>query len=68
MTLDLRFTCPLASGLHARPASRLAEIARGFVSACVLTNTRTGTEADAKSVLAVRAADIGAGDVCVVGG
>jgi fructose-specific PTS system IIA-like component len=66
VTLDLRFTCPLASGLHARPASRLAEIARGFVSACVLTNTRTGAEADARSVLAVLAADIGAGDVCVV--
>ncbi|HVY64534.1 MAG TPA: HPr family phosphocarrier protein, partial [Gammaproteobacteria bacterium] len=66
MTLDLRFPCPLASGLHARPASRLAEIARGFVSACVVTNTRTGAQADAKSVLAVLAADVGAGDVCLV--
>jgi phosphotransferase system HPr-like phosphotransfer protein len=28
----LHFTCPLAAGLHARPASRLAEIARGFAA------------------------------------
>ncbi|MEO8481506.1 MAG: phosphoenolpyruvate--protein phosphotransferase [Acidobacteriota bacterium] len=66
MALDLPFTCPLASGLHARPASRLAEIARRFDAACVVTNARTGVTADVKSVLAVLTADVGAGDACVV--
>lgn len=66
MALDLRFTCPLASGLHARPASRLAEIARGFDAACLVTNARTGVTADVKSVLAVLAADVGVGDACLV--
>lgn len=60
----LQFTCPLSAGLHARPASRLAEIARGFAATCQLTNIRSGARADAKSVLAILAADIGAGDAC----
>ncbi|MES1254286.1 MAG: HPr family phosphocarrier protein, partial [Acidobacteriota bacterium] len=66
MALDLQFRCPLANGLHARPASRLAEIARGFAAACLVTNARTGVTADAKSVLAVLAADVGEGDSCSV--
>ncbi len=64
MALNLEFVCPLSSGLHARPASRLAEIARGFQARCLVTNARSGATADARSVLAVLAADVAAGDAC----
>ncbi|ODS52844.1 MAG: phosphoenolpyruvate--protein phosphotransferase [Acidobacteria bacterium SCN 69-37] len=64
MSRHLYFTCPLSAGLHARPASRLVEIASGFTAICSLINTRSGARADAKSVLAILAADVGAGDAC----
>ena len=66
MPQQLQFTCPLRTGLHARPASRLVEIARGFDAVCELTNVRAGARADAKSVLALLAADVGVGDSCEV--
>lgn len=63
-SLQFEFSCPLASGLHARPASQLAEIANQFASECALTNLRNGQNANAKSVLGIIAADIRQGDRC----
>ncbi|MFZ0732159.1 MAG: phosphoenolpyruvate--protein phosphotransferase [Candidatus Sulfotelmatobacter sp.] len=60
------FSCPLASGLHARPASHLAEVTNRFACECTLTNLRNGLVANCKSVLGVIAADIRAGDRCSV--
>jgi phosphoenolpyruvate-protein phosphotransferase len=60
------FVCPLPSGLHARPASQLAEGAQAFASEAVLTNLRTGATANMKSVLAIIAADVRCGDECTV--
>jgi len=62
--LEIAFTCPLPSGIHARPASYLADCANRFVSEFSLTNQRTGLMANVKSVLAIIAADIRHGDEC----
>lgn len=64
--LQFEFVCPLASGMHARPASHLAEVANQFESECVVTNLRNGLHANAKSVLAVIAADVRHGDPCLI--
>jgi fructose-specific PTS system IIA-like component len=66
LSLEFSFTCALASGLHARPASRLAATAQPFQAACVLANERNGALANLKSVLAVLAADVSDGDRCRV--
>lgn len=63
-SFQITFSCPLPSGLHARPASYLAEAANQFLSESTLTNLRNGLTANAKSVLAVIAADIRHGDHC----
>ena len=60
------FSCSLSSGLHARPASHLAEVANEFAAQSVLTNLRNGMFANLKSVLAVIAADVRHGDQCVI--
>jgi len=66
ISLHFEFSCPLASGLHARPASHLAEVANEFVCECTITNLRNGLVADLKSVLGIIAADIRHGDRCTV--
>jgi multiphosphoryl transfer protein len=63
---EFEFECKLPNGLHARPASHLAEVANRFVAACGLTNLRTGAQADIKSVLAAIAADVRPGDGCLL--
>jgi len=63
---ELLFACPLASGLHARPASKLAEVANQYASECTLTNLRNGLFANAKSVLGIIATDIRHQDRCVL--
>lgn len=60
----LVFDCPLASGLHARPASHFAEVANQFLSECSLKNSRNGQVANVKSVLAIIAGDVRLGDRC----
>jgi phosphotransferase system HPr (HPr) family protein len=65
-SLQYEFSCPLTSGLHARPASHLAEVANRFLSDCSVTNFRNGLVANAKSVLGVIAADIRYQDRCVL--
>ena len=63
---QFEFSCPLASGLHARPASHLAEVANRFAARCTVTNLRNGLEANGKSVLGIIAADIRQGDRCTL--
>jgi len=65
-TLQFEFYCPLCSGLHARPASQLAELANRFAAQCTLTNLRNGLVANAGSVLGVIAADVRHGDRCTL--
>lgn len=64
--MEFAFLCPLSSGLHARPASQLAEVANEFASECTMTNLRNGLLANAKSVLGIIATDIRHGDRCVL--
>ncbi|HTQ96055.1 MAG TPA: putative PEP-binding protein, partial [Candidatus Acidoferrum sp.] len=61
---QLLFACPLASGMHARPASLLAEVANGFSAACSITNSRNNRTANGKSVLGIISADIRHLDRC----
>jgi len=65
-SLELPFTCPLSSGLHARPASRIAEAVDSFASDCILTNLRNGLTANMKSVLSIIAADVRHHDKCLL--
>ena len=65
-SLEFAFVCSLSDGLHARPASQLAEVANEFASECFLTNLRTGSVASLKSVLAILSTDIRQGDRCIV--
>ncbi len=66
MPLKHQFICRLPAGIHARPASLLEEIARGFDSELSLLNVRTGQTVNAKSVLAILGADIRCDDACVL--
>jgi fructose-specific PTS system IIA-like component len=63
-TLEYAFECPLTYGLHARPASRLAEVASRFTADVTLANARTAAAANAKSALAIVAIDARHGDPC----
>lgn len=65
-SLQYAFSCPLVSGLHARPASHLADVVNGYAADCSLTNLRNGRVANGKSVLGIIAADIRQGDHCSV--
>lgn len=64
MPVEFEFACPLAAGLHARPASLLSEMANSLACECVLTNLRTGVTANLKSTLAIIGADVRSGDEC----
>ncbi|HLX72115.1 MAG TPA: phosphoenolpyruvate--protein phosphotransferase [Verrucomicrobiae bacterium] len=66
MPLDYSFSCPLPNGVHARPASALEEVARGFAADVVLLNQRTGRSANAKSILSIVGADIRFSDPCLL--
>lgn len=65
-SLDYRFVFPLPDGLHARPASTLADVAVAFAAEISLTNERTGACVDAKSMLSVIGADVRRGDSCLL--
>jgi len=64
--VEFKFVCPLPNGLHARPASQLAEFASDFSSDLSLINLRTGIAANLKSTLAIISADIRSGDECSI--
>lgn len=66
MALEFQFECPLPNGAHARPASALEEVARGFTSLITLVNQRTGREANAKNVLSIVGADVRFKDPCLL--
>src|SRR3954469_15180404 len=66
MAVSFQFTCNLIHGLHARPASHIAELSKRFSSEISLTNKRSGATADAKSVLSLIASDTHCGDDCEV--
>lgn len=65
MPVEYRFTCPLANGLHARPASMLADVVRPFRSRVTLSRSG-GVPADMLSVLSVVGLDIKSEEECVV--
>ncbi|MEQ8317608.1 MAG: phosphoenolpyruvate--protein phosphotransferase [Phycisphaerales bacterium] len=60
-----RFVCELANGLHARPASVLAEAAGGFTSE-VLIIRDDGLSADVRSVLSVVGLNVQRGDAFTI--
>ncbi len=64
MSVACPFVCPLPNGLHARPASCLAEAARAFRATVKFVNERSGRTADVRSVLSVVATDTRFGDPC----
>lgn len=64
MNLEILFECPLPNGIHARPASVLAEICRGFNAEIYLDNLRNGERASMASVLAMISADVLLDDRC----
>jgi fructose-specific PTS system IIA-like component len=66
LSLQFAFTCPLPLGMHARPASLLAEVCNGFRSEVTLVNQRNERRANVKSTLSIIAADIRMGDRCSV--
>ena len=63
-TLEYKFSCPLQNGLHARPASLLAELASRFSATISLSNERNALTADATSVLDLVAGGFLYGDMC----
>ena len=63
---EFRFTCALEHGLHARPASVLAEAVRPFAARVELVKEASGRAADARSVLSVVALDVARGDACAI--
>lgn len=65
MRTEYRFSCTLRNGLHARPASMLAEAVRGFTSHVVLRKAGGGS-ADVRSVLSLVGLDIKPGDECLI--
>lgn len=60
----LDFVCELRHGLHARPASRLAEVAR--THDVQITIVGPGGSADVKSVLSVIGLNVRQGDACIL--
>jgi multiphosphoryl transfer protein len=56
------FQCPLARGIHARPASHLQSVARSYRSNITITNIRNNRIANAHSVFSLVGADIRHGD------
>lgn len=61
--LEHTFRCPLARGIHARPASHLQSVAKAFTSSISIRNVRNSRLANAHSVFSLVGADIRAGDV-----
>lgn len=64
MVREHAFSFPLPNGLHARPASHLEEMARGFRADIVLANDHNGRRARVTNVLALVATDTNQHDAC----
>ncbi len=65
MRIEYRFTCGLRNGLHARPASVMAEVARRF-SAKMTVGKLGGAAVDVRSVLSIVGLDVKSGEECIV--
>jgi len=61
---ELDFQCPLPNGLHARPASTLAEVVGRFEAEVSLEHQASGASANARSVLELVALGVKSGDRC----
>lgn len=66
MIRELRYSCPLPNGMHARPASLLAETVRRYRSRVTVINEDSGGTAPAESVLSVIGLDIKRGSPVLV--
>lgn len=68
MRMEHSFVCSLENGLHARPASILADKAREFVAHITLTRQVESAPpaADLRSVLSVVGLDVHKGDTCLI--
>jgi fructose-specific PTS system IIA-like component len=68
MRIEHEFVCTLANGLHARPASLIAEQAARFAARILLVRrvTPEPPPADARSVLSVIGLDVRQGDRCTI--
>lgn len=64
--IEIPFTFMLKQGLHARPASVLADAARRITQTVTLIKISSGERADAKSVLALVAMDVQLNDDCLL--
>jgi fructose-specific PTS system IIA-like component len=65
MRIEYRFICRLRNGLHARPASMLAEAARPFAAAMTI-GKEGGEPVDLHSVLSIVGLDVKHGDACII--
>ena len=63
---ELRFNCGFEHGMHARPASILAEAVAPFQAQVHLTRETSGKSADVRSVLSVVALDVTHGESCII--
>jgi multiphosphoryl transfer protein len=61
---ELEFQYPLPNGLHARPASTLAEVVGRFDAEVRIENRRSGGSANARSVLEMVGLGVKRGDRC----
>jgi phosphoenolpyruvate-protein phosphotransferase len=66
LAFEFEFAFPLPLGLHARPAGVIQEKTESFAGDVVWENLRTGSAADAKSVLSLVASDTRFRDLCRV--
>jgi len=66
MPLEIPFNFPLTNGMHARPASRLQDVAGAYRSTITFVNRRTGARANGKSTLALVATLTRQGDSCAL--
>lgn len=66
MPSEYSFTFALNSGLHARPASALADFVRRFDARVTISGGGTPAPADARSVLSVIGLDIKFADACTI--
>src|SRR5688572_18778953 len=66
MRTEYRFICTLRNGLHARPASMLAEAVRSFASEVTIQKVGGDGAASVRSVLSIVGLDVKLGDECLL--
>ena len=66
MALEYHFVFPLKNGMHARPASRLQDIANAYRARITFVNRHTGASANGKSTLSLVASVTHQGDRCTL--